>query len=153
MSKKVFVYLPEKEMEALGVDPAPYKEKLHQVAESLYGELLTDVVIIKEENLTCIDQYIGFLRACNAADVIITIDTYSIFSEGAKQRSWRVSADMLYDIHANSDKKVFVIDSSNLFTQKELNELYNRRYKDQETGRAACTCTPVQCGTGEIKEV
>lgn len=137
MSKKVFVYLPEEEMDALGVNPEPYKEKLHQVAESLYGELLTDVADFCPKNKNSIDAYIEFLKRCQEADVIITIDHYNPFSEGVNKRSWHVSADMLYDIHENSDKKLFVIDSSNLFAQKELNDIYSKWYKDQ---REAIPC-------------
>lgn len=131
MSKKVFVYLPEKEMEAFGVDPAPYKEKLHQVAESLCGELLTDVIESCHDEKNSIEAYMEFLKRCQEADVIITIDTYNAFNEGARNRSWHVSAEMLRDIQENSDKRLFVVDSNNLFTQKELDDLYKKWYKDQ----------------------
>ncbi len=142
MSKKVFVYLPEKEMEAFGVDPAPYKEKLHQVAESLYGELLTDVTESCHDEKNSIEAYMEFLKRCQEADVIITIDTYNAFEDGARNRSWHVSAEMLRDIHENSDKRLFVIDVDNLFTQKELYELCDRHYKDRQVSAEPCMVIP-----------
>lgn len=151
MSKKVFVYLPEKEMADYGFDPEPYKEKLHQIAESLCGELLTDVSMAKEEIRTHIGRYMEFLKACDEADVIITIESYNPFSEGPKMQLWRITGDILMDIRDHLDKRVFSIDSANLFTQMEIGDIWNKRYGSQS--HATVTCSAIPCREGKIEEV
>ena len=138
MSKKVFVYLPKEAMEEIDLDYNAYKEKLHQVAESLVGELLTDVGDINEMEYESLAGMCSlFAVTCGSVDAIIMMDPSSIIYDYGR-RNTRTLWNMAADIADDRGIRLFTLDDKLLFTPDEIDAIWKkqRAYKTPVNMRA-----------------